>query len=86
MGAFTTALSDWSATIGGTTAVSIRSERMLATTSEDARTIIGWRCVCERGPAFVAELRSTLSGITGSRINDVSESAASNWFFSVTPL
>jgi hypothetical protein len=40
-GALTTALSDWSATIGGTTEFINRSERILATASEETRRIIG---------------------------------------------
>jgi hypothetical protein len=40
-GALTTALSDWSATIGGTTAFINKSERIPATTSEETRRIIG---------------------------------------------
>ncbi len=41
VGALTTALSDWSATIGGRTVVIIKSERMPATPNEDTRRIIG---------------------------------------------
>src|SRR5258705_6808804 len=66
IGALTTALSDWSATIGGTTAVIIRSESTLATTSEEARRIAGWRRTRETGSGFLAELLSAVSNITGS--------------------
>src|SRR5258708_10871636 len=66
--------------MGGTTAVSIKSERILATTSEETRRIMGWRLACETAPVFLAELRSTFSGITGSWISDVSETAASKYY------
>src|SRR5882672_2607492 len=66
MGASTTALSDWSATIGGTTVVIIRSESTLATTSEEARRIAGWRRTRETGSGSLAELLSAVSNITGS--------------------
>src|SRR6266478_6045596 len=55
-GALTTALSDWSATIGGRTAFINKSERIPATTSEETRRIIGWP-----GWVFLAELLSTVS-------------------------
>jgi hypothetical protein len=71
MGALTTARSDWSATIGGTTVVIIRSESTLATTSEEARRIMGWRLAREAVCGFLAELWSTFSGIAGSRMSDV---------------
>jgi len=66
IGALTTALSDWSATIGGTTVVIIRSESTLATTSEEARRIAGWRRTRETGSGSLAELLSAVSNITGS--------------------
>src|SRR5260370_13263689 len=66
--------------MGGSTAVSIKSERILATTSEETRRIMGWRLACETAPVFLAELRSTFSGIAGSWIGDVSESAASKYY------
>src|SRR5258708_37150588 len=71
MGALPTALSDWSATIGGTTAFIDSSERMLATTSEETRRIMGWRLAPEAAGAFAAELLSTFSDIAGSWMCDV---------------
>src|SRR6266436_863087 len=61
IGALTTALSDWSATIGGTTVVIIRSESTLATTSEEARRIAGWRRTRETGSGSLAKLLSAVS-------------------------
>src|SRR6202011_2174769 len=66
MGALTTALSDWSATIGGTTAFTSKSESTPATTSDDTRRIIGGRRVRETGSGFLAELPSMVSNIVGS--------------------
>src|SRR3982074_2189769 len=86
MGALTTARSDWSATIGGTTVVIIRSESTLATTSEEARRIIGWRLVRETRWVFLAELWSTFSGIAGSRMSDVFRERSLQIQFSVTIL
>jgi hypothetical protein len=64
--------------IGGTTVVIIRSERTLATTSEEARRIIGWRPAWGTGSGFLAELLSTVSSIAGSLGGVMSpESAAS---------
>jgi len=60
-GALTTALSDWSATIGGTTAFINKSERIPATTSEETRRIIGWPLAREAAWVFLAELLSTVS-------------------------
>src|SRR5258706_14192826 len=65
-GALPTALSDWSATIGGTTAFINKSERIPATTIEETRRIIGWPLAREAAWVFFAELRSTSSGIAGS--------------------
>src|SRR5260370_7391341 len=65
-GALTTALSDWSATIGGTTAFINKSERIPATTSEETRRIIGWPLAREAAWVFFGEFRSTSSGIAGS--------------------
>src|SRR5882672_10805181 len=65
-GALTTALSDWSATIGGTTAFINKSERTLATPKEDTRRIMGWRPARETGWTFFLELLSAFSNIAGS--------------------
>jgi len=70
-GALTTALSDWSATIGGTTAFTNRSERILATASEETRRITGWRPALEIAEVFLVEVRSILAGIADSRMSDV---------------
>src|SRR3981189_210055 len=65
-GALTTALSDWSATIGGTTEFINKSESPLATPTEDTRRIVGWRPARETGWAFFSELLSAFSNIAGS--------------------
>jgi hypothetical protein len=65
-GALTTALSDWSATIGGTTEFINKSESTLATPTEDTRRIVGWRPARETGWAFFSELLSAFSNIAGS--------------------
>ena len=65
-GALTSALSDWSATMGGTTAFINKSESTLATTSEETRRITGWRRARETGSDLVAELPSTVENIAGS--------------------
>jgi len=65
-GALTTALSDWSATIGGTTEFINKSESTLATPTEDTRRIVGWRPARETGWAFLSELLSAFSNIAGS--------------------
>jgi hypothetical protein len=62
----TTALSDWSATIGGTTAFINKSESTLATATEDTRRIMGWRPARETGWAFFSERLSAVSNIAGS--------------------
>jgi hypothetical protein len=85
-GALTTALSDWSATIGGTTAFISSSERILATTSEETRRITGWRPVRETGRVFLAERWSTLSGIAGSWMSDVVRERSLQIQFSMTIL
>src|SRR3979490_141429 len=78
IGALTTALSDWSATIGGTTAFINKSESTLATPTEDTRRIMGGRPARETGWAFFSELLSAFSNIAGSLDGVVSpESAAS---------
>jgi hypothetical protein len=78
-GALTTALSDWSATIGGTTAFINKSERILATTSEETRRITGWRLARETAGVFLAELGSAFLDIAGSWMSEVSVSAASEY-------
>src|SRR5260221_12783961 len=65
-GALTTALSDWSATIGGTTAFINKSESTLATATEDTRRIMGGRPAREKGWAFFSERVSAASKIGGS--------------------
>jgi hypothetical protein len=76
-GALTTALSHWSATIGGTTALIGKSESTLVTTSEETRRITGWRRARETGSVLLAEL-STVSSMAGSLDGLMSpESAAS---------
>ena len=66
--------------------VIIRSESTLATTSEEARRIIGWRLVRETRWVFLAELWSTFSGIAGSRMSDVFRERSLQIQFSVTIL